>query len=100
MRRSTWCCVSLESLLIGFYVCLIALLPLPTPSSAAHSHQTPGATAYLEPGDNGETHDLASNSVMPAARTSRSANPSPLPTRRTGCEEERWIWRPDRLKRR
>ena len=24
---------------------------------------------------------------MPAARTSRSANPSPLPTRRTGCEE-------------
>lgn len=23
---------------------------------------------------------------MPAARTSRSANPSPLPTRRTGCE--------------
>src|SRR5580700_11608343 len=37
MRRSTWCCVSLESLPIEFYVCLIALLPLPTPSSAAHS---------------------------------------------------------------
>src|ERR1700730_13261363 len=32
---------------IGFYGCLIALLPLRTSSKAAHSHQTSGATAYL-----------------------------------------------------
>src|SRR5450432_1940870 len=48
MRRTTRCCVSLESLLSGFHVCLITQLPVPTPSSAAHPSPLPVGRAGCE----------------------------------------------------
>ena len=55
MRRLTCCCVSLESLLIEFYVCLGAMLPLSTPSRAGHPGQRQERKRICASDDNGET---------------------------------------------
>src|SRR5262249_11764638 len=82
---------------LRFCACLIALPPLPRPSSAARSHQTPRGAVHLNPAATAKlTISQQFGNTSGSYKVGQSIPPA-LPARRTGGTKV--IWRPDRIKK-